>query len=167
MSWLFGHSAFLFTLRQTVQQQDQDGSSRAYARAFSRMVDRGLTSDEWAPIERFYRDLKALGDKHGFVTLSVIMPVNAVVGQSHAENHPFAVEARRRLDALGIPYLDAFTLWSKNGYGVKPFLPQGPDGHLNADGYRLIADAIAERLLSTPAMANALKADPELRSRAR
>lgn len=167
VSWLFSHSAFLFTLRQTVEQQYQDGSSSAYGRAFSRMIDRGLTSDEWAPIEKFYRDLKTLGDEHGFVTFSIIMPVNAIVGGSHAESHPFAIEARRRLDALAIPYLDAFTLWSQKGYGVKPFLPQGPDGHLNADGYSLIADAIAERLLSTPAMANALKADPGLRSRTR
>lgn len=149
-------SALFFTLKQALGQFRQDGGSQ-YSRAYSAMLERGLTPEEWKPIEAFYRDLLALGNASGFATFVIIMPINDVVAKSDAHEHPYPREARRRLDALGIPYLDAFQLWSQAGHGVRPFLPQGVDAHLNAEGYRFLAEAAAARMLAAPQIAERLR----------
>ena len=132
----------------------------SYAVAFDSLLERGLTQSEWKPIEDFYRELLELGRTHSFQTVVVLMPVKGLVCESGAANHPYPAEARRRLEALGIPYLDGFTLWAEHGCKERTFLPQGPDAHLNADGYRLIAGALAETILTTPALMEAMRQPP-------
>ena len=150
-------SALFFTLKQALGPLRQGGGASAYSRAYTAMLDHGLTAQEWKPIEAFYSDLLALGNASGFATFVIIMPVNDIVGKANAAEHPYPVEARRRLDALGIPYLDAFQLWSQAGHGVRPFLPQGVDAHLNAEGYRILAEAAAPRMLAATQVAERLR----------
>jgi lysophospholipase L1-like esterase len=150
-------SALFFTLKQALGQFRQGGGTSAYSRAYSAMLDHGLTAQDWKPIEAFYRDLLALGEASGFATFVIIMPINDVVAKANAHDHPYAVEARRRLDAVGIPYLDSFQLWSQAGHGVRPFLPQGVDAHLNAEGYRILAEASAPKMLAAPQIAERLR----------
>ena len=57
------------------------------------------------------------------------------------------------MEALGKAYVDGFSLWTQQNCGTDAFLPEGPDGHLNSTGYRLIADAVAARLVATPEFA--------------
>lgn len=147
-------SALFYSLKQVVAQTRRGGSTSAYSVDYVRMLQHGVTETDWIPIEAFYRELRALGDNHGFSTLVVIMPVNDLVRDGSSASHAYPTAARQRLDALGIPYLDAFELWDKGAFGDAPFLPQGADAHLNTKGYEILADAIVERLATlTPARA--------------
>jgi lysophospholipase L1-like esterase len=69
----------------------------------------------------------------------VIMPVIDIVTDPESETHPYRAEARRRLERLGIGYADGFSA----AQTPAAFLSQGPDAHLNAKGYRAVADALA------------------------
>ena len=155
-SWAFAHSALLFSMRQAVARLlpagDADGGTSAYARAFDQMLEHGLAEVDWEPVEKFYGDLERLGQENSFETLVVIMPVHAMVCRPEAEEHPYPAQARRRLEALGLAYVDGFSLWTQQTCDTDRFLPEGPDGHLNSEGYQLIADAVAARLLAIPGM---------------
>lgn len=156
-SLLTSRSALYFSLRMAVSRFRSRGTG-AYERAYSTMLASGLTAAEWGPIEAFYRDLAALGHEAGFSIFAVIMPVNDLVARSRPASHPYAIEARRRLEALGVPYLDAFQLWESQGLGARPFLPQGPDAHLDAAGYEAISRALADRLMADPHLSDTLRA---------
>ncbi|MGE0463318.1 MAG: SGNH/GDSL hydrolase family protein [Vicinamibacterales bacterium] len=157
-SWTSSRSAFLFSLRRLVSRATTADGTSAYGRAYDEMLERGLAPEEWRPIEEFYRAVLALGREHGFSTFVVILPVNSIVNRPRSSEHPFAVAARRYLDALGISYVDGFRLWEERGSGDRDlFLPQGPDAHLNPEGYRLVADAVADGLLQTASTADALR----------
>lgn len=157
MKAILARSALFFTLKQALGQFRQNPGVSEYSRAYSHMVERGLTPEDWKPVETFYGDLLALGKASGFETFVIIMPVRDIVAKMGAVDHPYPIEARRRLDALGIPYLDAFQLWSQAGHGVRPFLPEGVDAHPNAEGYRLLAAAAAQKMLATPQIAESLR----------
>ena len=160
-SWVSANSALIFSLRQVVVHllvaEDHDAGTSAYAKSFSQMLESGLADVDWEPIEKFYSDLERLGRENSFETLVVIMPVHAIVCRPGADEHPYPAQARRRLEAMGLAYVDGFSLWTKQTCGTDRFLPEGPDGHLNAEGYRLIADAVAARLLAIPRMADRFK----------
>jgi hypothetical protein len=145
-SWLLSRSALLFALRQATASLGGAAAGSGYGLAYRTMLERGLSAEEWAIIEGFYKDLTALGKSHGFETLVVIMPVIDIVSRADAATHPYAVEARRRLAAAGIPFVDGFELWARPGLGAKHFLPQGADAHLDANGYQLLGEATARAL---------------------
>ena len=157
-SWTFANSALLFSMRQAAARLwsagDANVGTSAYAQAFNQMLERGLSDEDWKPIENFYIDLQRLGREHSFETLVVIMPVRAIVCRPGAANQPYPAQARQRLEALGMAYVDGFSLWTQPNCGTDTFLPEGPDGHLNSAGYRLIADAVAARLAATPKLAH-------------
>ena len=165
-SAISSRSALVYSVQQSVRQMRERGITRGrfirrggpvYAAAYPDFLERGVTADEWKPIEAFYREMKTLGAQQGFTVFSVIMPVSDIVDDAAPAQHVYAVEARRRLSELGIPYLDAFTLWQTRGLTRKGlFLPQGPDAHLNAKGYALVADALADELLTQPQTVTAL-----------
>lgn len=167
LSWLVSNSALVFGTRQIVaaamsgrqERPAAGGGPVSYGAAYAAFLERGLTDADWQPIEAFYRDLTQLGREHGFATFVVIMPVNDIVGRPDPASHPYPVAARRRLEALGIPYLDTFEVWAAGGHGAGPFLPQGADAHLNADGYRLVVEALTPKLLADPAVRAALAGD--------
>jgi lysophospholipase L1-like esterase len=133
-------SALLFSLRQAAAGLRKNAEPQTdYGAAYDKFLREGLSDKEWATIEGFYRDLQALGHANGFDVVVAIMPVIDIATRPGSENHPYRVEARRRLERLGIPYADGFSVVTAAG----SFLPQGPDAHLNADGYRRVADALA------------------------
>lgn len=142
---LVRRSALLFAFTQSMSRVFE-ASDDGYGTAYERMIDVGLTEEEWIPIEQFYRDMKELETEAGFRTLVVIMPVYDIVRGSDPGQHSFAVQARERLDASGIPYVDAFTLWKEHRLGTEKFLPQGADAHLNSSGYDWIAEVVATRV---------------------
>src|SRR5262249_4156858 len=49
--------------------------------------------------------------------------------------------------ALGDPLVDGYALWIRERLGSSTFLPQGKDAHLSASGYKVLAEALAARLL--------------------
>ncbi len=163
-SWAFANSALLFSMRQAAaslwSEGDGNGGTSAYARAFNQMLQHGLSDEDWKPIENFYIDLQRLGREHSFETLVVIMPVRAIACRAGAASQPYPEQARQRLEALGIAYVDGFSLWTQQNCGTDTFLPEGPDGHLNAAGYRLIADAVAARLVTAPVLAQEFNGNP-------
>lgn len=146
MSWMVSNSALLFALRQAAAQIRQSGGGE-YQLRYAKMLERGLSNEEWRPIETFYRDLLAMGQDEQFSVFVVIMPINDIVRRPNAPEHPYAKQARQRLESINIPYLDAFQVWTDELQGAQHFLPQGADAHLDAAGYRLIAEALASRLL--------------------
>jgi len=152
LSWASTRSALLFALRQTILQSGLlPREQSAYGDAYARFLERGLTDEEWQPIERFYRELLALGRERGFRIFVVVMPVNDIVALPAASSHPYPRAARARLTALGVPHLDAFSLWERGKADVDDmFLPQGSDSHLNAKGYGALAMAVADALGSNP-----------------
>ena len=121
--------------------------STAYGAAYDQLLKRGLSDPEWIVIENFYRDLQALGREHGFDVLVAIMPVVDIVTGERPDQHPYRVEARRRLERLGIEYVDGF-----NGQRGLAFLPQGRDAHSNPEGYRVVAEALAGKLVESRAL---------------
>jgi lysophospholipase L1-like esterase len=150
-------AALFYSLKQIASQAWGRTSTSTYSSAYSRMLGHGIDEEDWKPIDRFYRELQMTGDRHGFTTFVVIMPVNDLVRGRSSAAHPYPTAARQRLSALGIPYLDAFELWDRGGYGNAAFLPQGPDAHLNAEGYRILADALAQKLVAAPTIAQGLQ----------
>ena len=157
-SWLFSRSALLFAARQAASQViSAEGGAGGYSDAYQRMLHGGLLPEEWLPIENFYRQLRAIGDQQGFSTLVVIMPVIDIVSQAEGDQHPYAVEARKRLTALGLPFVDAFQMWSGDQETRDAFLPQGPDAHLNAEGYRRLARELANVMMTTPGIRTRLQ----------
>ena len=157
-SWASANSVLLFSMRQAAARllpaRGAAGGTSAYATAFSKMLEQGLSDEDWKPIEDFYIDLQRLGREHSFETLAIIMPVQAIVCRPGAEGQPYPAQARQRLEALGLAYVDGFSLWTQQNCGTDTFLPEGPDGHLNAAGYRLIANAVAARLVDNPGLAH-------------
>ena len=158
VSSLMSSSALLFGLRQAVTAIAGGGTESSYGAAYAAFLERGLTVEEWKPIEAFYRDLKALSDQHGFQVVSVVMPVSGIVERGDSpETHPYAVAARELLTRLQVPHIDASYGWKGRKNRSDAFLPQGADAHLNAEGYRLVSDALAEKILGEPALRGALK----------
>lgn len=167
VSWVVSHSALLFSIQQAARQISQSGLEKGrfvrrggpiYAEAYDAFLEHGLTAEEWKPIDSFYREMKALASQHRFTLFVVILPVNDIIKRSRPGLHAYPIEARRRLTELGVPYLDAFTLWETAGLNESLFLPQGPDAHLSPEGLRVIAHAIADELLARPQIAAALRA---------
>jgi lysophospholipase L1-like esterase len=144
-SFVSSRSALLFTARQAISGLSAAGGTTTYAREFRQMLERGLTDSQWRPVEAFYRDLQSLGAKEGFAVVAILMPVMDIVAGSGSQ-HPYASQARGRLERLGVPFIDAFAILAQEQSPGRLFLPQGPDAHLNAEGYRLIAAATASRL---------------------
>jgi lysophospholipase L1-like esterase len=141
-------SALLFSLKQTTASLTASGQSTGYGAAYDKFLQQGLADGEWSTLENFYRDVQTLGRSQGFEVLVAIMPVVDIVTGEHPERHPYLVEARRRLERLGVPYVDGFT-----GQSAATFLPQGRDAHTNAGGYRVVADAVARKLVAAGALA--------------
>jgi hypothetical protein len=161
MSWATTHSAFLFALRQAFGTlREWDGGPSSYADAYRVFLERGLSEKEWQPVEFFYRQLGVLGEQHGFSLLVIILPVNDIVSRPQPGSHAYPTQARQLLDRLDIQYIDAYLLWDTRGYGTSHFLPQGADAHLDAEGYRVLADATAEELLGNPSFASRLVPPP-------
>ena len=156
-AWISARSALVSTVRQAVTRATTARSTSAYSQSHARLVKAGLGPDDWRPIKTFYQDLIALGREQNFAVVVVIMPVIDIVSQPGADRHPYAVAARRLLTELGVPSVDAFTLWARNGYGRERFLPQGPDAHLNEAGYRTIAEAAADALVADPSLRKRLE----------
>lgn len=142
-------SALLFTLREAAAASARSGTeATSYGAAYARFLEEGLTSQEWQPVEDFYRQVQSLAAEHDFTLVAVVMPVSGIVtGHTAPHTHPYPAAARELLERLDIPYLDAFQLWSGRPDGADYFLPQGADAHLNPDGYRLVTDALAKTLL--------------------
>jgi lysophospholipase L1-like esterase len=140
-------SALLFSLKQATASVTATGQSTSYGAAYDRFLKQGLADDEWGILETFYRDLQALGQEHGFDLLVAIMPVVDIVTGERPQQHPYRVEANRRLERLGIDYVDGF-----NGQRGLAFLPQGRDAHSNPQGYRIVAEALAGKLVANPAL---------------
>jgi lysophospholipase L1-like esterase len=160
-SWLLSRSAMAFALRQTAATLGRRAADTGYGLAYSTMTERGLSDDHWKTIEAFSRDLTTLGDAAGFEVLVVIMPVVDIVGRADAAEHPYPAEARRRLAAAGIPFVDGFRIWGDKGLGRRHFLRQGADAHLDAAGYALLGQATASAMLADPAIAAHLTTHPD------
>ena len=155
---LASQSTLLFSLRQalaTATAAHDGAGASAYGRAYDRFVEKGLTPEEWQPIERFYRDLLSLGQTHDFRVLVVLLPISDLSGQPAAPAHPYQAQALQRLRALDIPVVDAFTLLRQDPAAARYFLPQGRDAHLNAAGYARIAPAIGAALAADPRLLGA------------
>jgi lysophospholipase L1-like esterase len=155
---MMGRSAVLSALKEAVDRAfpRADQSMTGYGRAYRDLLTSGLTRAQWDLISNFYRQLKALGAQEGFVPFAVVLPVVDIVAGHSPSSHPYAIQVRRMLQDTEVPYLDALSLWAERGLGGETFLPQGPDAHLNANGYSVLADAIAHALLSEPATASKL-----------
>jgi lysophospholipase L1-like esterase len=144
-------SALLFSLKQVGARLLRQGSRDDwYGNFYYRMLAEGLDEDQWTPIETFYRDLQELAAQHQFGIHVVLMPVSDIVRQPEAAGHAYPTQARERLARMGIPYLDVFQLWEQEGFRLRHFLPEPRDAHLDAHGYRIVADALAEALLAHP-----------------
>ena len=85
-------------------------------------------------------------------------PVSDVLA-STAGQHPYAVEAKRRLSRLGIPSLDGFALAKYPGGCRRLFLSREPDSHLSAEGYQALADGLATALLAEPTVRGLFQSD--------
>lgn len=141
-------SALLSTVRQMAGAVRQQVPASAYGVAYARFLKEGLAAAEWEVLERFYRDLKRLAAEHGFDLFVMVPPVSGIVQAGGAvKDHPYPVGARRMLQQLDIPFLDAFQLWSDKGYGMDMFLPEPVDAHLNAKGYEAISGALGAAVL--------------------
>jgi len=148
--WLGSHSALGYTLRRAFDRLHGPDLTSSYGKSYARFIANGLSESEWLPIEDFYRRLIHIGRERGFATVVVLLPVVDIVGTPQAERHPYAVAARGLLHRLNIPVVDGFALWPQGHRGRRLFLPQGSDAHLNAEGYRTIADAVAALILENP-----------------
>jgi len=147
--WFTRHSTVARLLADVTQGLRQDQAVGGYATAHARLVAGTLDPREWTPVRNFYRELKALGDTAGFRVLVIIVPVFDIVQQGDPLRHPYRTYVRALLDSFDIPYVDGIEVWSRRHLGAETFLPQGQDAHLNAVGYRILADAVAEDLART------------------
>lgn len=154
-------SALMFSLRQAAGAVRGGGNASAYGEAYRRFISSGLDEKDWKPIEGFYRNLQRLGDRRGFVPVVVILPVVDLVGRRSSADHPYPAGARTLLERLHIRFIDTFGLMSSPADRTTYFLPQGPDAHLNAAGYRLVAHAIARMLLDEPELVRTVAASPD------
>src|SRR5262249_18563162 len=102
-----------------------------------------------SPIAEFHRRFQTLGREHGFVPYVVIVPSVNVLEPGGALENPYRRFVVAQLDGLGIPYVDGYALWARARLSSSTFLPQGADAHLSARGYRMLAEAIAVRLLQS------------------
>ena len=142
-------SALVFSVRQAASTYGRsDKGGQGYAAEYRRFLETGLTAQDWEPIDRFYQDFKRIGAEHDFTPFVVIMPMSELTG-GDMFMHAFPAAAREMLGRLGIPFLDAFGLWSGRRHG-EYFLSQGADAHLNPEGYRFVAEATARALLGNP-----------------
>jgi lysophospholipase L1-like esterase len=66
------------------------------------------------------------------------MPVREIADQPE---HPYPTFVRKLLKDQDIPYVDGFELSKKHGMRGGMFLPY--NDHLNADGYRIIAQEMS------------------------
>ena len=88
---LASQSTLLFSLRQalaTATAAHDGAGASADGRAYDRFVEKGLTPEEWQPIERFYRDLLSLGQTHDFRVLVVLLPISDLSGQPGGPGAP-------------------------------------------------------------------------------
>ena len=160
-AWLLSRSALLFALRQAVATLGRPATASGYGLEYQSLIDRGLSDDKWSTIDAFYRDLSRLGNAAGFKIVVVIMPVVDIVGRPDGAEHPYPVEARRRLSAAGIAFVDGFRVWADRRLGRRHFLPQGVDSHLDATGYALLGQATANVMLADPELARRLTSRPD------
>lgn len=156
---LMTRSAFLFAIRETLARS-RSRTASGYGPAYHSLLEAGLGEPHWDTIETFYRELQALAAESGFAIFVVIMPVIGILATEAPHEHPYPAEARRRLERLGIPYLDTFQLAAERALGERHFLPQRFDSHLNASGYDIVAERLAARLRSEPRVAAALGLSP-------
>ena len=141
------HSALLSTGRGVLAGARRSGTA-AYGEAYERLLRHGLTPAEWKHIEAFYQELLALSAQHDFQLVVIVMPVIDIVGRPDTATHAYPTQAKALLAAHAIPFVDTFDLWNAKGLGRELFLPQGPDAHLNAGGYDVIAARTVEMFLS-------------------
>jgi lysophospholipase L1-like esterase len=146
--WLKGHSVLVnaaLTQARRYLVPSNAGVNR-YDRAYRRFLKGELVPEAWQAVDDFYRDMKQLGEEFGFSVYVIIFPVRDIITMPDPANHAYPRHVREIFDRRGIPYFDGFALWHEAGLGVDLFLPR--DEHLNADGYRIIADEVATRLCS-------------------
>lgn len=147
LSMATSSSALAFTLRQAAGAVAGSGSATAgYGAEYRRFLENGLTRDDWGPVERFYEELRQLGEEHDFAPFVLVMPVRDLVLRDRPQLHPYPRAASEMLERIGIPFVDAFELWADGSRGGEYFLPEGADAHLNADGYALVAEAAARAI---------------------
>src|SRR5262249_36905257 len=149
--WMLGHSS-LATLayrasRSIEKRPPEAEATGGYAAEYERFVSGGLDPSVLAPIADFYHRFQALGREHGFQPYVVVVPSVNVLEPGGALENPYRRFVVAQLDGLGIPYVDGYTLWTRARLGSSTFLPQGADAHLSASGYKVLAEALAARLL--------------------
>jgi lysophospholipase L1-like esterase len=145
MKWAANNSAFLYVLKRKVQDLIGDESGLTdYEAAYLDFIEGRVDEEEWAPIARFYKQLKGLGETHGFDIYVVIMPVLGLFDDPEASRHPFVRHMHELLERQNIAYVDGITLWQERGYGCETFLPH--NRHLNETGYRVIAEELVRLL---------------------
>ena len=144
--WVLGKSRLAQVVLRIVRGGQNTGD---YGHAYSRLIAGRITPAEWTPVVSFYRELRQLSDSIGARLYVVIMPVNGLVGRRDSSATAFPRFARKLLAAQHIHTVDGFAVLKANGATKsRAFLPQGPDSHLAPMGYRLIAAALADSLLS-------------------
>lgn len=151
-------SALLFSVRQAASALRRSGEALSeYGAVYKRFLSTGLTEQDWRPIEHFYWELRRLGEERDFAPFAVILPVSDLVTLDAPRTHAYPIAAREMLGRLGIPFLDAFALWSELRDRSEYFLPEAADAHLNPAGYRLVAGALAKALLDDPLLRGRLQ----------
>jgi lysophospholipase L1-like esterase len=151
-------SALLFSVKQAARTFAKPASGASpYGTAYQRFLEVGLTETEFKPIEQFWVELKRLGAERHFGVFVVIMPVSDVVKRPNPQTHPYPEAMRRILTRLEIPYLDGFELWAGRQVLHQYFLPEAADAHLNAEGYRIVAESLSAMLMSDPHLRNKLE----------
>src|SRR5262245_5907129 len=153
VKWILGHSS-LATLtyrasRRLEKRPPEAEATGGYAAEYERFVRGDLDPSVLAPIADFDRRFQALGREHGFRSYVVVVPSVNVLERGGALENPYRRFVVAQLDGLGIPYVDGYALWAHLRLGSSTFLPQGADAHLSARGYRMLAEAIAVRLLQS------------------
>lgn len=152
-------SALGFTLRNVMRSVFENDATSGYGHAYTKVVRGEIDRAAWRPVELFYRELKTVAATYRFVSFAVILPVDDIVSLPESTAHPYPRLVRELLQETGIPFLDGFEVWRSGGHGRETFLAQGRDSHLNAYGYRILADALAEQLLRHPEIRSRLDPD--------
>ena len=147
--WVLGHSSLATLAHHTGRRLGgrPPAAGDEYAAAYEKFVRGQLDPTSLAPIVDFYRRFQALGREHSFLPYVVVVPAVNVLEPGGGVENPYRRFVVDQLDTLKIPYLDGYALWVLSGLGSSTFLPQGPDAHLSASGYRVLAEALAARLL--------------------
>ncbi|KIE18214.1 hypothetical protein DS62_12920 [Smithella sp. SC_K08D17] len=141
--WLRGHSVLANAALTQARRYFVPANSgvHQYDLEYRKLLAGELLPESWQVIEDFYRDMKQLGEESGFKVYVIIFPVRDIVTMPDSANHGYARLIREILDRQGISYLDGIALWHQARLGVNLFLPY--DEHLTAEGYRIIANALA------------------------